>query len=111
MWRSAMALAVFGVSLALSAHSNACDKCAKAQDQQAIQQTFEKFAKTEIVFTATLASVQEGPTALSEPPIRSFLLEFTGAQATRGNVPAKVKGWYHVKSRNPPIFKEGQGCT
>lgn len=112
MWRTST-IVVLGIlaaagARALAAQGRAGDANPPPPDRAA--RALERLAKAEIVFTATLATATEGPTALSEPPIRSYLLEFTGATALRGTVPAKVRGWYFVRSKNPPAFKEGAGC-
>lgn len=117
MWRTSTVVVlvtlVVAAAEALMSQGRAEEAGSPPQVKEAIE-LFERLAKAEkaeIVFTATLTEVSEGPTALSLPPIRSYLLEFTGVNAARGTVPAKARGWYSVRSKNPPVFKVGQVCT
>jgi hypothetical protein len=73
-----------------------------------ILEALRRLKKADVVFTATLANVTEGPAALSESPIRSYLLKFTGVVAKRGKAPQMIEAWYQICSARPLTFKIGE---
>jgi len=71
----------------------------------------KRFAKAEIVFTATLTEVIEGGIAKSDPPVRMYTLQFAGMNVTRGKVPALTKAHYSIHALHAPEFPVGETCT
>jgi len=68
---------------------------------------FRKINRAELVFTAEIASVQEGPTARSLPPIYNFQIRFKNIETLRGRSPKEAEYRHSYRGDNPPTFKVG----
>jgi len=68
---------------------------------------FAAFNQAELLFTAKVASAVLGPVGLSEPPLYSVTLTFEDVKMLRGRPPAALTFNYSVRSRQQPVFNQG----
>ena len=66
-----------------------------------------KFNQADLVFTGTVASVQQGPTARSYPPIYSMKIKFADVEALKGKPEAQAVYHYRSRQKQPPKVDVG----
>ncbi|MFO0864451.1 MAG: hypothetical protein U0744_07345 [Gemmataceae bacterium] len=73
---------------------------ASAQNQE------KAIASAEVIFVGKVTSSKAGPVGLSDPPLRSFSLQFEVVDSLRGTKPEGILG-YQVRQRAEPTFAAG----